>query len=228
MRRLLQTATLVLAAVAGSAPRSALADDAKTAETPSKATQAHASDPVAVAAALKRVETTRVKSMSDNAGASDGTALDVARSTEASSNNEASSDLTTVHASTKPAAGVVAGTAREVRIDADIAVAPKVAASPRQLRHMNVERVVASLGPALMRCAEAAPPGKSGAGTAVISTQIGASGVVEETEVTSGGGLAEEVLACVEHRLEDAKFGRPGGASVVVAIRVSLGQTHAK
>ena len=94
------------------------------------------------------------------------------------------------------------------------------APSPRVLRRLGSERVVASIGPAIAACASES---RSNAPTAFgVRVSIGPEGEVESTEVASPVRPPPALVACVVKAVSASRFGSPGaaGASIVVPITV--------
>lgn len=117
-----------------------------------------------------------------------------------------------------------AGRSREVEMAADAngpAGKPvRPAPSPRVLRRLGSERVVASIGPAIAACASES---RSNAPTAFgVRVSIGPEGEVESTEVASPVRPPPALVACVVKAVSASRFGSPGaaGASIVVPITV--------
>lgn len=121
-----------------------------------------------------------------------------------------------------------AGQSRNVDLGADTN-APATAKpvrpvpSPRVLRKLGSERVVASIEPSVAACSTES---KSNAPTAFgIRVAIGPDGEVESAELASSSDRLRPppaLVACVVTAVKTAKFGAPGasGASIVVPITV--------
>lgn len=118
----------------------------------------------------------------------------------------------------------VAGRSREVEMSAAKAgAAAKVvrpAPTPRVLRKMSPERVVASIDPQVRACASASStvaPTSFG-----LRVSVGPGGEVESSELASTLRVSPALLACVANAVSAARFGAPGamGASVVLPITV--------
>lgn len=193
-------------------------------QAPTKTTHER-SAPVAVSAALQRATQANLKALATDASGSEGTELAV--TSRGGEVERASTSLAAVHGSTETHAAAVAGSARDVRMEVPKAPTAPVArppATPRMLRRMNVERVVASLGPALDRCATTTDAGRARpAGTALLRASVAPNGTVEATEVVAAGGLSPEVLTCAEEAVRGSKLGAPGGAGASVVLPVHVG-----
>lgn len=132
--------------------------------------------------------------------------------------------LTRLHGGLTADGARAAGRSREVEMAADAngpAGKPvRPAPSPRVLRRLGSERVVASIGPAIAACASES---KSNAPTAFgVRVSIGPEGEVESAEIASPVRPPPALVACVVKAVSASRFGSPGaaGASIVVPITV--------
>jgi hypothetical protein len=134
------------------------------------------------------------------------------------------SGLTRVHGGLSADGAAGAGQQRAVALSVGAATpSAKVvrpAPTPRVLRRLGSERVVASLAPSIRACAadnESTAPLSFG-----MQVAVAPDGNVEGAEVASGARVAAPLVACVVKALSAAHFGSPGaaGASVVVPISV--------
>ncbi len=201
------------------------ADDSKEAKaTATKEAKSAASDPVAVAAALKRTDQAQLKALPEGQAGNDGTAIDVSSRSAGVTTQDSATGLADVHGTTKGQAVAVAGSARDVAVkDQTVASAPKPQASPRQLRRMNVERVVVALGPAFQTCADSAQGTKpTASSSAVVVAEVSPTGSVDVANVATSSGVSTDVLACVAREVRGAKFGAPGGVGATVAVPVAF------
>jgi len=124
--------------------------------------------------------------------------------------------------------GLTADSARVAGRSRDVTMTPtnpgakvaRPAPTPRVLRRMTPERVVASVDPAVRACASES--------TAVAPTTFGLrisvapGGEVEGAELASPGRVAPALIACAVRAVSAARFGAPGpaGASIVLPITV--------
>jgi hypothetical protein len=132
--------------------------------------------------------------------------------------------LTGVHGRLTADGTKTAGHAREVELSVTNAAvngrAVRPAATPRVLRRLGTERVMASLAPGLDACASAAA--LTAPVSFPVSVAVSPDGTVEATEMPRGARVPSPLVACVVKALGAARFGAPGAAGATVSVPISL------
>ena len=130
--------------------------------------------------------------------------------------------LAGVHGGLTADSARVAGRSRDIEMSAGKGAAKVVrpAPTPRVLRKMTPERVIAAIDPGVRACASAST--NPAATTFGLRVSVAPGGEVEGSELASSMRVPPALLACVTNAVSAARFGAPGaaGASIVLPITV--------
>jgi hypothetical protein len=131
-------------------------------------------------------------------------------------------DLSDVQATGTKTVTTSGADARTISVVVGESKIPKMIATPRLLRRMNADVVVAKLATAFQAC-YAEDPAEKTADTAVVRVEIAASGAVEKSSVEAGAKTTPQITACILSSATAGKFNPPGGIGTAVLIQV---RTH--
>jgi hypothetical protein len=150
--------------------------------------------------------------------AGDGTTL-VAPSTSGVVDEHPGQDLSDVHQTSSKTASDSGVDAHAVAMTVAISKVPRIIATPRLLRRMNADVVVAKLAAAFHAC-YAEDPAEKTSESAVVRVEIAATGVVERSSVEGGAKATPQITACILSSATAGKFNPPGGIGTAVLIQV--------
>jgi hypothetical protein len=148
----------------------------------------------------------------------DGTTL-VAPSKTAIVDSHPGQDLADVGSGTAKAASDSGADARTIAMTVAAPKVPRMIATPRLLRRMNADAVVAKLATAFHAC-YAEDPAEKTSDLAVVRVEIAASGVVERSSIEGGAKTTPQITACILSAATAGKFNPPGGIGTAVLVQV--------
>lgn len=128
-------------------------------------------------------------------------------------------DLADVGTSTKQSSSDSGADARAIAMTVAAAKVPRLIATPRLLRRMNADAVVAKLATAFHAC-YAEDPAEKTSDVAVVRVEIAASGAVERSSIEGGAKTTPQITACVLSAATTGKFNPPGGIGTAMLIQV--------
>jgi len=127
-----------------------------------------------------------------------------------------------IHGGTTADGARTAGSARDVELSAKGAAGKVVRPqpTPRTLRRMSSDRVLASIDANARACATDNPSAQPK--TVELRVSIAPSGEIEGAESSASAKVAPALLACVVKTVTAARFGAPGGqgASIVLPLTI--------
>ena len=109
--------------------------------------------------------------------------------------------------------------ARTIAVVVGESKVPRMIATPRLLRRINADVVVAKLATAFRACYTEDPAEKT-AESAVVRVEIAATGAVDRASVESGAKTTPQISACILASAADGKFNPPGGIGTAVLVQV--------
>jgi hypothetical protein len=128
-------------------------------------------------------------------------------------------DLADVGAGTAKAPSDSGADARTIAMTVAAAKIPRMVATPRLLRRMNADVVVAKLATAFHAC-YAEDPAEKTSDVAVVRVEIAATGEVERSTIEGGAKTTPQVTACILSAATTGKFNPPGGIGTAVLVQV--------
>lgn len=151
----------------------------------------------------------------------DGVTL-VAPSTSGMVDGHPGQDLSDVQATGSKTVTTSGTDSQSVSVVVGASKIPKMIATPRLLRRMNADVVVAKLATAFHAC-YAEDPAEKTSDVAVVRVEIAASGMVERSSVEAGAKTTPQITACILSSASAGKFNPPGGIGTAVLVQV---RTH--
>jgi hypothetical protein len=148
----------------------------------------------------------------------DGSTL-VAPSTSGMVDGHPGQDLADVHQTTSKTSTDSGVDAHAVAMTVAASKVPRIIATPRLLRRMNADAVVAKLASAFHAC-YAEDPAEKTADSAVVRVEIAPNGAVDRSTVEGGAKTTPQVTACILSVATTGKFNPPGGIGTAVLIQV--------
>jgi hypothetical protein len=143
----------------------------------------------------------------------------VAPSTSGMVDGHPGQDLSDVHQNTSKTSTDSGADAHAVAMTVAASKVPRLVATPRLLRRMNADAVVAKLASAFHAC-YAEDPSEKTADSAVVRVEIAPSGAVDRSTVEGGAKTTPQVTACILSVATTGKFNPPGGIGTAVLIQV--------